>query len=177
MRTRKPFSAPRPARRQRGFSMIEALIAAALIGAVAVGVIPLWTRAMTDNMAGADYTRVTNYAKSKEEELAHLDQATAANQVQTGTQRQIVEYMDPATGRWIATKPLTALTYWTRTTTITLYGVHDTDANGLLNSPLPAGSDPKAVHVVQTQVQVQSMSAIGAIGTRRSTIIRYYKSF
>jgi prepilin-type N-terminal cleavage/methylation domain-containing protein len=173
MRTRKPLAG-----RQRGFSMIESLIAAALIGAVAIGVIPLWTRAMTDNMAGADYTRVTNYAKSRQEELAHLDQTSAANQVrvQDGTQRQIVDYMDPATGLWAAKKPSTPI-YWTRTTTITLYGVHDTDKNGLLNSPLPGGSDPRAVHVVQTQVQIQSMSAYGAIGTRRSTVIRYFKSF
>jgi type II secretory pathway pseudopilin PulG len=176
MKTRKPH-VERQRKRQRGFSMIEALIAAALVGAVAIGVIPLWTRAMTDNMAGSDYTRVTNYAKSRQEELAHLDQAAATSQVPIGQmQQQTVEYLDPASGHWGASQP-SGGTYWTRTTTISLYGVHDTDANGFLNNPLPGGSDPTAVHVVQTQVQIQSMSAYGAIRTRRSTIIRYFKAF
>ena len=57
---------------QSGFSMVESLIAAAIIGIVAIGILPLFTRAMVDNMAGADYTRVTNYAKSKEEDFTRM---------------------------------------------------------------------------------------------------------
>jgi prepilin-type N-terminal cleavage/methylation domain-containing protein len=163
---------------QGGFSMVETLIAAALIGIVAVGIIPMFTRAMTDNITGADYTRVTNYAKSKEEDFARLPILQPTIQLPNGqTQLLTTEYMNPTTLHWDPTAPANPLAVWTRTTTITQYNMYNTDANNMFDNPLPGGSAVDAVHVTQAQVQVKSVSAIGPLGGRRSTTIRYLKAF
>lgn len=163
---------------QHGFSMVETLIAAALIGVIAVGVIPLFTRAMTDNMAGADYTRVTNYAKSKEEDFARIPITQASIQLPAGqSQLLTTEYMNPTTLRWDPTKPSNPLSVWTRTTTLTQYNMYDSDDNQMFDNPLPGGAPIDAVQIVQAQVQVKSVSAVGPTGAHRMTIIRFLKAF
>lgn len=170
-----------PAPSEGGFSMIETLIAALIIGIVAVGVLPLFTRAMVDNMAGADYTRVTNYAKSKEEDFSRIPFLQQSIQVKPGdTQEMTTEFMDPATLFWVASKPANPLAVWTRSTTYTQYNLFDTDDDQMFNNPIagqPLGVGVDLVQVIQAQVQVKSVSAIGPLGGRRSTVIRFLKVF
>ena len=178
MKTLRIPPAP-PDGHQRGFSMIEALIAAAIIGVVAIGVLPLFTRAMVDNMAGADYTRVTNYAKSKEEDFSRIPYLQQTIQLPVGqTQLMSTEYMDPATQYWVATKPSNPLAVWTRVTTLTQYNLFDTDDDQTFNNPISGGAvGIDAVQVIQAQVQVKSVSPIGPLGGRRTTLVRYLKVF
>jgi len=175
---RLPFDGP-SRRRQLGFSMIETLIAAALIGIIAIGIIPLFTRAMVDNMAGADYTRVTNYAKSKEEDFHRLPFSQPTIQVPVGQDKLLTtEFMDPATLQWVPTQPPNPLAVWTRTTTYTQYNVFNTDTSKLFDNPLVGGTfGPNAIHVIQAQVQVKSVSTLGPLGGRRTTLVRYLKVF
>lgn len=164
---------------QRGFTVIETLIALALIGVVAVGVIPLFTRAISDNLAGADYTRVTNYAKSKEEDFGRLPFTQPTIQVQPGTTRLLLptEYMDPTTLKWTTTRPSNPLAIWTRNTAVTQYSIFDTDDDNTFNQPLDGNAPVDEVQILQGQVQVKSASAIGPMGARRTTIIRFLKAF
>ncbi|HLX07263.1 MAG TPA: prepilin-type N-terminal cleavage/methylation domain-containing protein [Thermoanaerobaculia bacterium] len=164
-------------RRQSGFSMVEALIAAALIGVAAIGIIPLFTRAMTDNMAGADYTRVTNYAKSKEEDFARMPFTQPTIQLQSGTQLLNTEFLDPVTLQWTTTRPANPLSVWTRLETITQYNIYDTDDDQIFDFPLAAGSPVDEVQILQQQVQVKSVSPVGPAGAHRTTIIRFLKAF
>ncbi len=162
----------------RGFSMIEALIAAALIGVVAIGTIPLFTRAMTDNLMGADYSRVTNYAKSKEEDFSRLQFTDQTIQVPVGQGNLLTtEYMDPTTLQWTTVKPANPLAVWTRATTVTQYNIFDTDDDQMFDYPLSGGASIDEVQIIQGQVQVKSVSAAGPAGGRRSTIIRFLKAF
>src|ERR1700724_1334006 len=111
---------------QGGFSMIESLIAAAIIGIVVIGILPLFTRAIVDNMARADYTRGTNYAKSKEEDFTRVPVLQTSIQVQRCDKQEMsTEYMDPASLYWVATKPSNPLAVWTRVTTLTQYNLYD----------------------------------------------------
>jgi prepilin-type N-terminal cleavage/methylation domain-containing protein len=162
-------------RRQQGFSMIEGLIAAALIGIVAVGVIPMFTRAMSDNMAGADYTRVTNYSKSKQEDITRMPFGQQSIVVQATPPP--VEYMDPSTGQWTTTKPSNPLAVWTRTTTLAQYNIHDIDDDQMFNFSLPPGTSGDEAHILEATVKVASVSAVGPAGVHRTTIIRYLKAF
>jgi len=165
--------------RQGGFSMVESLIAAAIIGIVAIGILPMFTRAMVDNMAGADYTRVTNYAKSKEEDFSRMPVLQQAIQVPAGqTNFLTTEYMDPASLYWVATPPSNPLGVWTRVTTYTQYNLYDTDDDQMFNNPIAGGAvGVDAVQVIQAQVQVKSISTIGPLGGRRTTLVRYLKVF
>ncbi|HEV3459034.1 MAG TPA: prepilin-type N-terminal cleavage/methylation domain-containing protein [Thermoanaerobaculia bacterium] len=162
----------------RGFSMIETLIAAALIGVVAIGIIPLFTRAMTDNMVGADYTRVTNYAKSKEEDFTRAQFTDPNIQVPVGQGNLLTtEYMDPTTLQWTTVKPLNPLAVWTRTTTITQYNIDDLIDDQMFDYPINGGASTDDTHIIQSQVEVKSVSAVGPAGARRKTIIRFLKAF
>lgn len=62
----------RPRRREAGFSLLEVLIAAALLGLIAVGVLPLFTQSMANNRAGSDATRVSTFAIDRTEDLAQV---------------------------------------------------------------------------------------------------------
>jgi type II secretory pathway pseudopilin PulG len=168
----------RTRRSESGLSLVEALIAVALIGLVAVGIVPMFTRAMSDNLAGADYTRVTNFAKTKEEDFSRLPFNQATIQPAIGqTDLMSTEYMDPSTLQWSTTAPTTLLNYWTRNTDISQYGINDTDDDQMFNSKLAGGSSPLMVHIMQAQVQVQSSSQLSPAGVRRTTTIRYLKAF
>jgi type II secretory pathway pseudopilin PulG len=167
-------------RSESGLSLVEALIAVGVIGLVAVGIIPMFTRAMSDNVAGADYTRVTNFAKAKEEDFCRLPFNQATIQLPVGqTDLMSTEYMNPATLQWSTTAPTSLINVWTRATDIQQFGINDTDDNQTFDSPLAGGSSPQMVHVVQAQVKVQISSASpGAFGSvRRATTIRYLKAF
>ncbi len=134
---------------------------------------------MVDNMAGADYTRVTNYSKSKEEDFTRIPYLQQTIQVPVGqTNLMTTEYMDPASLYWVATKPSNPLAVWTRVTTLTQYNLYDTDDDQTFNNPIAGGSvGIDGVQVIQAQVQVKSVSTIGPLGGRRTTIVRYLKVF
>jgi prepilin-type N-terminal cleavage/methylation domain-containing protein len=164
----------------RGFSMVEALIAVALIGIVAVGLIPLFTRAMSDNMAGSDYTRVSNYARSDEEDFFREPFANYTSSVGSGVSTgQLLEYLNPTTLKWVqgsvpAGNPQIV---WTRTTTYQQFSVNDMDDDQIFDNPLSGGTESSSIQLVQATVQVKSVSAIGPEGAHRSTTIRYLKAF
>jgi prepilin-type N-terminal cleavage/methylation domain-containing protein len=168
---------------QRGFSMIEALIAAAIIGFVAIGVIPLFARAMSDNMAGSDYTRVSNYSKSEEEDFYREPFANYSTAVASGqTSSQIVQYIDPVSKQWftvasLAAVPQNSKIQWTRTITYTQYDAKDMDDDQLFDNPLPGGTAATSVQVIQAMVQVQAIAQTGIGGGHRSTTIRFLKAF
>lgn len=59
-------------RREAGFSIVEGLIAAALLLIVTVGILPLFSRAMFNNVKGNDSTRQANGATDDFERSAAL---------------------------------------------------------------------------------------------------------
>ena len=176
-------SAPPAGARQRGFSMIEGLIATALIGVVAIGLIPMFTRSMSDNMAGSDYTRVSNYVRSRQEDFGREPFSNFTNAIATGqSSSQVVEYLDPTSQEWLP-GPVPAATpgkpeiVWTRTTTYTQYDVKDAEDDGLFDFPLAGGTSPLSVQLIQATVQVKSIAPIGPEGGHKTAIMRFLKGF
>lgn len=79
--------APPPAGRgQLGMSLVEALIAMALLLMVAIGILPLFTRAMINNAAGSEATNVANHARHRLEELGQLPFENVGITVAAGSQ-------------------------------------------------------------------------------------------
>ena len=50
---------------EAGFSLLEVLIAAVLMLVIAVGVLPLFTRAMTASLSGNDSSQASNFGRSR----------------------------------------------------------------------------------------------------------------
>ena len=86
-------------RRQRssaGFSMIEALIAAAILLIIALGLLPLFTRSINDNVSGNDASQATNGSRTEAEEMLQLPFNNTRLAVPAGsTQLQVQDFWTP----------------------------------------------------------------------------------
>lgn len=162
---------PGRARSEAGFSMVEALIAAAILLSIALWIIPLFTRSMINNALGSDYTQATTYGKTSLEKvekgtLNHVDLTLTA-----GTSLQRLEYVEKS-----ATKgtPVADLDWkysitnpdalvWTRTTRVRQFNFHAVDDGVLTDAEaLPAGTDA-------SQWQVKEISLLLDSGKRRAS--------
>lgn len=168
-------------RGRAGFSLIEALIATAVLGIIAIGVLPMFTQAMVNNKQGSDSTVVTTFSKTNVESLDAVDFTQApAVQVPAGALscvtvdwyvQQSAGKVGGTNGQWVVTYPTggapcgpgpvppqtaptgLGLALWRRTTTVTQYSVNDLP-NSFVN-PLAGGTSPDQVHLKKLQVVVQ----------------------
>jgi len=158
-----------------GFSMVETLVASLLVLTIAIGVLPMFTRATINNASGFDYTRVTNEARSRAEEFFQMPFNAEALRLQTGTERAYDEYYamnddvwrdgDVAAATAAGDTPL-----WTRTTVIRQFNVDD------LTTPLDETAREGLVHVKEIAVRVAPVSLGGAVGVRKQVSLRLLKS-
>jgi len=161
---------------ESGFSLIEATLAAALFLMIVIGILPLFTQATVQNMAGRESTGVSNVARSRAEELLQLPFNSAPLTILNGTELQSVEYLLPDATQWSSETP-TGQLLWTRTTTIRQYNVSALD-DGLLSTTeaLTAGSDPTQVHLKEIVVNVVAGREAGAFGPQKTITVRVLKS-
>lgn len=157
-----------------GFSVIEVLIASGIFLIIAMGVVPLFTEAIVRNRAGSESTSVSHFGISRAEEVLEMNFNDGRLSVAT-TQ----DYFSHSSRLWVAGTPPTAdPADWLRSTTISQFNVTDLLDDGILNTPLPAGSDPVFVHVKQVQVGVAHARAAGnPLGGRNSFRLRLLKTF
>lgn len=134
-----------------GFSLIEVLIATLLFMAVALGVLPLFTRSMVANQSGADATRVSQLALSHVEEL--MAPPFDSPMIDPGTSDEYYSEVDQV---WKLGAPPTSgdRVLWTRATRITQHSLSDLDDDGVLDDPLPVGADESSIHLKLIEVRV-----------------------
>ncbi|MEM7480605.1 MAG: hypothetical protein AAF481_05485 [Acidobacteriota bacterium] len=136
--------ARRPSRGEAGIGLVEALIAMALLLVVAISILPLFTRSMSNNVAGSQSTQIANQARRQLESLYQLPFNNQALEITAGSERLTTDYFSSGDPKvegdeyWTATAPSgTARTVWTRDTTIRQYSlggtVTDSDADGVLD--------------------------------------------
>ena len=138
----------RPAPAQ-GMSLVEVLIAAAIMAIIALGLLPLFARSVRQNREGANYTEATNVARSTLEGYIALDfNAPALTLVGSATQLQTVQVYDIGLQRWVAvgTPPSDATKphRYERTVIVEQFGSGDLLDDGDLDTPLK-GSDPDSL--------------------------------
>jgi prepilin-type N-terminal cleavage/methylation domain-containing protein len=166
-------------RGERGFSLIEVLIAAGILLVVSLGVLPIFAQAIVNNRAGSDYTQATNYAKSELERLYSLPMDSPDLEI-TATDTVRVQYFLQAKKEWVTALPGNDVPLWTRTITLRQYslgGVIDVDKDGALDPPLPAGTPIAFVHLKEIEVQVQSGRAGGPFNTGKRITLRVFKAY
>jgi Tfp pilus assembly protein PilV len=171
---------------EAGFSMVEALIAAAILLIIAIGMIPLFARSMVNNALGSDYTQAATYGKSNLEVAQKMPFETVGLTLVTGTSLQTVEYAGKSATNgstaWSPTLPSTPL-MWTRTTRVRQFSVAAIDDGVLSDSEaLPAGTDPKDWQIKEISSVLDSSkrkpagtkSPLAAIG---QTTFQYMKAY
>jgi len=176
--TRQTPSTPcaRRHRGERGLSIVEVLISAAILLFVVVGVVPMVTRSMSNNLAGNDASQVTNGARSRVEEffqLPFLDPAGTTPPlsltVTTGDVRQYDDYYSRDSDRWFTS--VQPDTLWSRTTYIRQHRFDD------LTTALAAGAPAESIHLKSIEVEVDSARTAGPLAAGKRVVLRQYKAF
>jgi type II secretory pathway pseudopilin PulG len=151
-------------RSDAGFSIIEALIAAAILLIIALGLIPLFSRSISDNVSGNDATQATNGSRTEVEELFQMPFNNTRLVVPDGAMlEQTKDFWtvgDPATigdkdeGWWAdATGHGTVL--WNRTTEVRQYSISDLD-DGVLDHPQPGGTEATFIQLKELTVILEN---------------------
>lgn len=182
--------------RQAGLSLVEVLIAAAILLIVAVGILPLFTRALVNNNAGNEYTKVSNHGKSRVEEAFQLpfNEPTLMTVPAGQNAGVVVEHYRDDTGTWEPgpppspppadpTNPFGVVQIpWQRTTTIRQYSteaIHDEDDDEVdlkIAEALSGGTDPVFVHLKEVEVLVESTRTGGPLGEGKQVLLRTFKA-
>jgi len=156
---------PGPRAEEAGFSLIEALIAALLLLFIVLGVLPLFSRAMMNNIQGNDSSNIANAAVEGFEQSLALpfdnDQISlpAGQAVRTTTQVYSLLHNE-----WILPADLAAgdEAQYTRTERLQQFQLSDLTDNGQLDNPLPGGTAPTFVQLKRIEIQIQNERTLGA---------------
>jgi type II secretory pathway pseudopilin PulG len=175
-----------------GFSILEALIAGAILLFIALGLVPLFAQAIRDNETGSDTTQATNGNKSRLEESLQLPFNSTVLDVPAGAgEGQVVESFsqgdrnrvgDDNEGWWPGAPADKGMLLWTRTTRIHQYSMGDLDkrSKDFVLTPderEPGGSDPAYVHLKEVEVVLESEKDSTLFGGGRRVTFRVLKPF
>jgi len=182
-----------PSRRaEAGFNLIEMLIGIALLFIIAIGVVPLFSRAATLNSFGRESTTVAGYGRTVQEQYAQLPFAAQQLTLNAGTERLDNEFwvpvpvtssdpndpVDAALGQWVAEASLAGRQpQWERELRVRQFSVNDLNDDGEFNTPLDATSDFNFVHLKEVQVEVSGLREGGPLGKSRRVVITRMKAF
>jgi hypothetical protein len=176
---------------EAGFSMVEALIASAILLIIAIGMIPLFARSMVNNALGSDYTQATAHGMTGLEESANkpfqsvdLLPATGASSMQrvqyvgkgmqSGSPVSDPDWQYSATGVNVL---------WTRTLRVRTFKVTALDDGRLTDDELvPVSADLGSwdlMEVTEFLDSGKSRSGVNASGLAsiRQTNFQYLKAF
>jgi hypothetical protein len=150
-------------RNQTGFSLLEVLFTSVVVLAMAISTVPMFTRGLVSNSAGAASTQVANAARGELERLLELPFASEELTLESGSARATSEYYSAISRSW-RPYPLpagNAGVLWTRVTTVRQYGV-SAIADGELDTAeaLAADTDLQFVHMKEIEVQVTQVGSV-----------------
>ncbi|MDX1501678.1 MAG: prepilin-type N-terminal cleavage/methylation domain-containing protein [Thermoanaerobaculia bacterium] len=169
-----------PAPVERGFSLLEALVASALLLMIVVGVLPLFTRATIDNLTGFEASQIANLARSQMERCLEHDFDHPEMSIPTGrSRRETVEHYSAAARRWKTGSTAAGgdRAVWVRTTTVRQYHVSALSDGELEESEaLPGGAPAEHVHLKEITVRLDNRAG-GSVARPTQTItLRLFKS-
>jgi hypothetical protein len=164
---------------------------------IALGTVPLFTRAMRDNRSGAESTEISNVARSQLEEFIQLPwDAARLTLLNTdpngGTVKVFGDFYSYADQVW---KPCTAPlppdcdpdlcivpaddpARWTRTNCVRQFSNQDVTDDGVLadDEALASDADPSLVHLKEIAVRVSGVRQSAVFGPAKHLTVRTLKS-
>jgi Tfp pilus assembly protein PilV len=165
-------------RRERGVSLIEAVIAAGLLLVIAAGILPLFAQSLSNNLAGSDSTAVSNTARSRVEEMIEMPFGSPEITLTAGSALVTNAYFSLADQKWVdGEETLADPAVWTRTATIRQYSINALDDQKLETSEaLTSDADPGQVHFKELEIAVAGTRLGGPLGPSRRIQVRMLKS-
>lgn len=174
---------PAARRRQSGFSLVEAMVAALLLLLIAVGILPLFVNSVTNNAQGQDSSTAANFARARLEEFDQLAFDDPRMQITAGDERSFDEIYLFKDKKWIdgTVPPAGDWALWGRKTLIHQYGATEFDDPPYsYDTKLPATTAPGSIHLKEIEVIVKSFrnrDATGfSLGAGKTVSARIYKA-
>ncbi|MEO8198559.1 MAG: hypothetical protein ABI689_17740 [Thermoanaerobaculia bacterium] len=156
---------------EAGFSIIEGLIASLLLLVVTLGILPLFSRAMNNNVKGNDSTRQANGAIDTFETAGKVPFNSASTTVVGGGTSLVVNeslalkrVASPTGGgdqaisqKWELTSGLGSddEPVMNRQTTLRFYSLSDYDDNEVFDTPLDGDTEPRLIHFKVFDISLQ----------------------
>lgn len=164
-------------RSSRGFSVVEVLIATAIFFIIAMGLLPLFTQSMANNVAGRESTEVTNYARSRTEELLQLPFNAEEMTVPAGSNvLEVVDYWSVVEEEWTpGPPPSESDAVWVRTARIRQFNFGDL-ADGSLDNPLSGSTPIEQVHLKEIEIEVRGTRNSGPLGGSKKINLRMLRA-
>lgn len=165
--------------RSSGFSVVEVMIASAIFLLIAIGVLPLFTQSIKNNLSGREATEVSNHGRSKVEELLQMPFASPDMTVPTtGNVGETKEYWSDVEKKW---KPgdspdPSEKALWLRTIRIRQYAISDLKDNNVLDTPLSGTAANGQVHMKEIEVEVESLREDSPLGGGKSLKVRMLRA-
>ncbi len=191
---------------ERGLSLIEALIAMALLMLVAIGILPLFTRSMINNAAGSEATQTANHARAQLEDLAQLSFNNVALRIDDGAELLTRDdyfagtLLEQGDERWEEPGDGDGVVLFQRITRVQQFALHgpidsdsdnvldgiegltDEGADGEFDDPQPAGTPTQFLHLKEVAVELVTPRGAaggpaGPLGSAPTYQVRSFKAF
>lgn len=156
---------------ERGFTLIEALVAVTLLSLVVLGIAPLFVAGAKANASGFDYTTVSDLARDKLEHLMNepigsADLLVPVGQTQASYPNDLPAHVDPVTGA-ASTKPTDPVYPYRRTWLVELFRINPDNSLQAVTS----GSNPAVSSYQVKRITVTVLSTRTDLpGARRVTV-------
>ncbi|MGH9380561.1 MAG: type IV pilus modification PilV family protein [Thermoanaerobaculia bacterium] len=166
-----------------GMTLIEVVIASLLLLVIALGVLPIFLRSMTQTVSGEVHTELANHARTRAEEYVQLPFSSAQLTIPSGdTEAAVTDYYWPSAKTWRSSPPPESEpgVRWERTTTVRQFHVIDYMAaldRGEPPAPLAGGAPAGSVHLKEITVRLSTPAGGPAyLGGDRALTVRAIKS-
>lgn len=192
----------RPARRAGGYSLVEVLLGLTILMVALIGLMPLFTRSIQQNLEGKQSTEATGHGRTELEHLLQLDFNNWLVSVLNNDSRPLHLYWtegDPTKRgdeRWTPDiPPSSTFASWEMDSVVRQYGIRsvrdddldgivevivgleDSNLDGVLDNPLPAGSQPAFVHLKTLDVTLEKQSSTVTMGAPLRLDLQTIKAF
>jgi len=163
----------------RGFTLVEMLIAAALLGVIMVGMIPLFTRSILANQAGWESSRVSSLGKSQVEQYIEAGFNAPPLTLAAGSELVSTDYYSNVHHEWMPGEDPEEgdASLWFRTTSVRQYHISAVN-DGILDptEALPAGADPVWINLKEVEILVENRRGATLIRPDQALTLRVVKA-
>jgi len=162
--------AAHPRHGEAGFSLVEGLIAAVILLFVILGVLPLMSQSMQNNLFGNDAMMQTNASVDGSERLLSVPFNSEPMTVPSGSTSLVSEDVFTFdSNRWIDLATFTAdsggdRAQFSRTSTVEQFSATDLDADDTLDTPLDGDTDLGFIHMKRITMTIQN-ERLSVLGT------------